>query len=546
MEGLERVSNATGRILRYEGSLSVEERNIAVSITFPCLDFTIFPKIFLVNRQRDLQGVAAHIDEGDSVCYAAPGSLVLDRYDPAGTTLNVLHHFKRTLSAGIRGSTAVDVRAEFPQHWGGTAFLYSLPDNADDGPACFATIFRDGEPQVSILIRDSKELIQFGVSRPERSKNDGDFAWLLRLQGELDLPDGITPPTSLTELLRWAAALESGLEDRLIAAIRHKRFFKKSPSIFFLAPNGCVGVKLRLPALLRTAIQTRHFQNSKIFKNAGMTIVNRWAGSRMDQGFVVRRNLGNSPSLAGRRIVLVGCGTIGSHLAKFLVQSGAGKDRGYILSLIDPDVLKPGNIGRHWLGPEHLRRNKSDACRDELLRQFPGFGVKSYPSGIMEHVSLLHDADLVIDATGEEAVSFAINDLLVSRNAASPDALYVWLSGNGAAAQALFVRGNPSAEGACRKCLHPVLSEAPLFDPILEEWGAREVPAACGDAGYLPYGVAAPAIAAGLASKMCLEWAAANVPRTLRTVRVDHLATRDLRDCSPQRTPGCPGCSRGQ
>ena len=35
--------------------------------------------------------------------------------------------------------------------------------------------------------------------------------------------------------------------------------------------------------------------------------------------------------------------------------------------------------------------------------------------------------------------------------------------------------------------------------------GLSEAPAACGEAGFVPYGVAAPAIAAGLASKVCLD-----------------------------------------
>jgi molybdopterin/thiamine biosynthesis adenylyltransferase len=257
---------------------------------------------------------------------------------------------------------------------------------------------------------------------------------------------------------------------------------------------------------------------------------------------MITRNLGGQFSLEGKRVLLVGCGTIGSHLARFLVQGGAGQERLGCLSLVDHQVLKPGNIGRHLLSAAHLQRPKAEALAEELSEQFPGTKIVGVSSPIMERRDLVAVADLVIDATGEEAVSFALNDLLVRLRPNAPDALYVWLYGNGAAAQCLFVNGK-KLNSVCRKCLHPELSGVPRYYPIAAGWDAREIPAACGEAAFLPYGVAASAIAAGLASKMVMDWVDGRMSSALRTLRIDAVAAVDTPDCTPDREVNCPCCN---
>ena len=70
---------------------------------------------------------------------------------------------------------------------------------------------------------------------------------------------------------------------------------------------------------------------------------------RIDDKYIVERNVPESPTLAGKRIALIGCGTIGGFLAELLVKAGAGMNGGD-LALIDPEILLPQNVGRHRLG----------------------------------------------------------------------------------------------------------------------------------------------------------------------------------------------------
>jgi hypothetical protein len=61
----------------------------------------------------------------------------------------------------------------------------------------------------------------------------------------------------------------------------------------------------------------------------------------------------------------------------------------------------------------------------------------------------------------------------------------------------------------------------------------------------MPYGVAAPAVAAGLGAAMALEWAAGEVHPSFRTVRLDHASTLDDPDRDVAAVPGCPDCGGG-
>jgi molybdopterin/thiamine biosynthesis adenylyltransferase len=318
-----------------------------------------------------------------------------------------------------------------------------------------------------------------------------------------------------------------------------QKSYKEIPSIFVVAENGCVGIDLCLPIILIKSIQRAAGHARFMDTWRKKILVKRWSGALMTGEFMLNRNLGGEPSLADQAIVLVGCGTIGSHLAKFLAQSGAGFNRDFIL--IDPDIYTPGNVGRHLLGPGSIGLPKADACRDELKRLFPHGRFRSVSDSVLSRLDTLEGATLVIDATGEEAVSIALNEILVKKGQDAPTAIFTWLAGAGAAAQA-FLMSSDAAGSACLKCLHPDLHDARQYWPLKSVDCTDEVPPACGEAAFAPYGVAAPAIAAGLAIKLCMDWAKGQPEPRLRTIRVDLDKTIPIEDCNPKASQSCPAC----
>ncbi len=103
-----------------------------------------------------------------------------------------------------------------------------------------------------------------------------------------------------------------------------------------------------------------------------------------------------------------------------LVHAGAGSGEGSLL-LLDNQVLQPGNVGRHFLGASHIGEFKAPALKDELIRFFPGSNLLATKAEAVAHLENVMGYDLLIDATGEEALSIAINERVVrEKKAAGP------------------------------------------------------------------------------------------------------------------------------
>jgi molybdopterin/thiamine biosynthesis adenylyltransferase len=257
-----------------------------------------------------------------------------------------------------------------------------------------------------------------------------------------------------------------------------------------------------------------------------------------DLDYIYGRNLGSMKSLAGTRILQIGCGTIGGFLAQQLAQSGAGMGGGRF-KLVDSDVLQPSNLGRHLLGVPHLSQNKAVACAKFLNTLLPGAEIEGVEDDALAQDDL-DRFDLVIDATGEESLSLALNQRAVDRRPKGPDHLFVWLLGNGAIAQAILV-GNP--EKACLKCLKPELAGQPRFRalrPGIEvEIGSIQ---ACGDADFVPFPVSRPVSAAAMACEMALDWANGGRGDRFRNITFDHRQAFEIANSSPDRSGRCPAC----
>ncbi len=108
-------------------------------------------------------------------------------------------------------------------------------------------------------------------------------------------------------------------------------------------------------------------------------------------------------ALAKRSVALVGCGAVGSFLADQLVRAGLGR-----LTLLDDDVLRPGNLVRHLAAADHVGLTKARAVRQII-------GGKGSPVEITHRKGMLRttqdadelisEHDLVIDATADGSAS---------------------------------------------------------------------------------------------------------------------------------------------
>lgn len=112
--------------------------------------------------------------------------------------------------------------------------------------------------------------------------------------------------------------------------------------------------------------------------------------------------------LAGRRVGIVGCGSLGSKLALSLARSGVGK-----FLLIDDDILLPDNLVRNDLDWREVGRHKADsvAVKIQLVNPTAERAVRKHRLGGQEAsgsietlIERLGTCDLIIDATADPAV----------------------------------------------------------------------------------------------------------------------------------------------
>jgi hypothetical protein len=532
-----------GEIPTFEGQLRLHGSEVRLRLSFPCLRFTRYPIARLTHRVDDLPGAVAHIGNDDHLCYAAPGSIVLNLHAPGNNALTVLGLVENTLQEIRQGASRDAVVAEFPQHWlAALTVQVALSPQATEGITDFIGLERLGAPPLLIMCRQNSDGDFDAGAMGTLRRSDVDVvgeAWLGRTDRDLQLAGRTTPPTNLEEFLTWLQDVDAPLASRVANAVG-SNFFGGPARILIQGPNGCVGGLLDPPKLWQQAAQTRQGWTRILRQHPARVSLQRWRGAKMDVEYARTRNLASGPTLAGRTIALIGCGTIGSHLARFLVQSGAGAGNGGRLLIVDTDVLSAGNLGRHWLTAQHIGASKAKACAKELKAQFIGVSVHALVDDAMTRLETLTGYDLVIDATGEEAVSRALNAELVARRPSAPDSLFVWLVGHGAAAQALFLPGVDDGKG-CLACHRPhgtwpsILHEDAITD---------QLPVACGEAAFTPYGVAAPVIAAGLACRMAMEWTRGRVYPSLRSIRVDLASTNEIRDEDVLPRSDCPACGK--
>lgn len=116
-----------------------------------------------------------------------------------------------------------------------------------------------------------------------------------------------------------------------------------------------------------------------------------------------------SPSASEKRVAVVGTGSVGSKVAECLIRSGVNR-----LTLVDGDVLLPGNLERHVLDWGDVGFRKVRGLKRRLLRIVPGADIDvvdvnlNWQRSSQTHawqVSSIANCDVVVDATGDPATA---------------------------------------------------------------------------------------------------------------------------------------------
>ena len=228
-------------------------------------------------------------------------------------------------------------------------------------------------------------------------------------------------------------------------------------------------------------------------------------------------------AISSTRVLLVGCGALGSVIAESLPRAGIG-----LLKIVDRDFVDLSNLQRQVLFDEAdvaAHRPKAIAAAERLGRINTQVQIQPHVADVTPDniLSLVHGCDLILDGTDNFETRFLINDAALETN--TP-----WVSGGvlGASGQVFLV---VPGQTACLRCL---LAEQP---PQTET---------CDTAGVLGPAVN---IIASLQVMKALQWicrgdAPPNTKMTVVDAWEGSFQQIDLKPLKDQAN--CPACEHGE
>lgn len=509
--------NASGYLL-VDGALNTRFGGVACKVWID-RTFQMFPIIQLTPVPALLLPIAAHVGPSGFLCYIASATAVVDIFDPIGQTLGALNQAAFVLDQIMADERVDDLAEEFYAFWQGLPFYVDV-EARQSGEG---TLLEGGQ---TYAISDA----------PKRT-----MAKLAHLPGKLrELPvavDRVTtrkiprplvhawPPETVRDVLDWQSSLDDAcrrkIEARIIRAYRAKLSFAliviSSPTM----PYAFAVIDLQKVERESSLDQRLPIYGARIIP---LQLI------RIDDSYVSQRNIPGQTTLAGKRIALMGCGTIGGYLGEMLAKAGAGTGGGELL-LIDNQVLEPGNLGRHRLGGNRTFLPKATALAEEIQLAMPSVNIRPFDFDVRE-VNMA-GLDLLIDATGEQALGHWV----ASQHAQTVPLLHVWIEGAGIAVRAYLK--THSSEG-CYRCLcdyeaeHEFLSVKGGIEPIFAGQGC--------EGPYVPFSASVSVQAAAMGLDAAMAWVGRKDWPGLTTRVLSRAHESATADCTVLRRPGCPAC----
>ncbi|EGX6618162.1 ThiF family adenylyltransferase [Salmonella enterica subsp. enterica serovar Newport] len=193
---------------------------------------------------------------------------------------------------------------------------------------------------------------------------------------------------------------------------------------------------------------------------------------------------GAEQSLLRKKVLLVGCGSVGGEIADKLAASGIGH-----ITLCDPDYLSLNNLYRHILSPAYVSYQKSLALWHSLTSKYPWIVIEHYTDRLLElrHRAFLSQFDIIIIAIGSPTHERLFHDYLLKEKIGTP-VINTWVEGYGIGGHAVL--DIPTKKG-CLRCAYVDPSDfsrglASNLNFLAPNQDLTKNHAGCGDA-FLPY-----------------------------------------------------------
>lgn len=494
-----------------------------------------FPYVVLKSPlPPSLLPIAPHVGPSGVLCYVSSSTAVFDIYTPVTQTIAALRRAEEVLDRVMARDFVDDLQEEFFAYLQ-DGYCYTDIESVQSAEILSLVLRKEGETGLAFSDNPARTRAKLGHLFSSVTEGVGIFAKVTTKTRPRPLLDA-WPPTTVKALLDWQAALDPNCRKKILnRIIQGYRSGAEVCVVVLDTPVGQIGAVIH--DLQKHQRKGKNDQRTPIYGAPVMLM----PIARLDDRYIVSRNIPGQETLSGKRILLIGCGTIGGYLADMIVKAGAGAGGGE-LRLADNQPLAAGNIGRHRLGMNRLDINKAEGLVAEIKVGMPSANIIALP---VDAYSLnLNGFDLVIDATGEQPLSQWLAGQQTQGEMGGMEGkeyftplLHVWIEGSGVAVRS-HIRQQP-VEG-CYRCLCDYEAEGQFLSVL---GGTRPELAGGGCEGqYVAYPASVSVQAAALGLDTALAWANQRPWPSLSTRVISREHDPMTRDVTLLPRPGCPAC----
>lgn len=429
-------------IAAVQGTLALKDRAVSVQVAL-LVDFPRGLPVIGVDPRGEFAGLP-HVEPDGAVCYDARDEPLLDHRNPRGIVSEALGLATGTLNRVLQDDRATEYANEIVAYWRANfpdaPRLVSVLDPNDmarivtgfcrqgeritlaDDPAALAS-FRDGR-NVDRLSFVNALYVPIDPAAIAPGFHPRDLA----------TPDGVR--TFVVSVLKcdkelWRRVLRRCRSEEVIVALGVRRPVGR---------RGLVGLLLRrgkdAHPLDPDRLEARRITPLRI--------------EPADRGFLLPRG-GADLDLTKRRVLVIGCGSVGGYVAFNLVKAGVGE-----IHLLDRERFEYANTFRHVCGRAHVGRMKVEGLRLEIERLWPFVKVVPHTADVLgwvrEHPAGFRDYDLVISALGNPTVEQRVNEV-IHADASAPPVMFAWLEPLGLGGHVLLTNVGAASRG-CFECLY--------------------------------------------------------------------------------------------
>lgn len=366
-----------------------------------------------------------HIDAQGKMCLFEMEGLLIDQ-NLHGILVQSLFRAKDILTNGFLGINAKDFIEEFELYWcqlpgcREAKFVVPTKESSQIVKCTFelmpqrkrekpAQYFKRVHSSTIYLSKDTEKLKRWKLEKASIIN-----AAYIFLSPKINIfPPDIRKPVSLeyfNNLLRMASSKE---------VLRILQGLSKYKVIIFAIkqPNGSLNFAGFFVEGGRLEINNDKYSLKNVERLQPLAV------HRADKKHLMIRTL-SEISVDKKKILIVGCGSIGGHLVSELAKSGFED-----ITIVDDDVLTEENIFRHVLGMEYVSKYKCDALAEYIRKNIPDVSIRplvaKFEDAVLDGDINLEDYDMIISATGSHNLNRWINSYIWEHKVGIP-VVYAW------------------------------------------------------------------------------------------------------------------------